>query len=189
MKLPPEKRNCLILVIVGTLVVVGLIYYLLISPEQEERAKLQGNIKDAQTRLLTIKKTIALAETNAAVEATTSELLNQAEADLVSGDLLSWSYDLIRRLKAGYHIDIPEIGQPSLSDPDLVPSLPYKQIRVHIRGIGYYHDIGKFICDLENKNPHLRVLNLTLEPISQTDTSSEKLAFQADIVALVKPNA
>jgi hypothetical protein len=86
-------------------------------------------------------------------------------------------------------VEIPEIGQPVLGDPDLVPGLPYKQIRVHIRGIGYYHDIGKFICDLENKYPHLRVINLALEPASQADNSSEKLAFQADIVALVKPNA
>jgi Tfp pilus assembly protein PilO len=188
MKLPPEKRNHLIFVIVSTLAFIGLIYYFLISPEQVERAQLQESIKDAKSRLLTIKKALSLAETNTVIEAQTIELLNQAEADLASGDLLSWTYDTIRRFKTGYHVEIPDIGQPVLGDVDVLANFPYKQIRISVMGSGYYHDIGKFICDLENKFPHFRVVNLTLDPANSTDPSSEKLSFHFEIIALVKSN-
>ena len=102
------------------------------------------------------------------------------------GDVFAWTYDTIRRFKAAYKIDLPNIGQPTQGYVDLIPSFPYKQIKFTISGTGYYHDLGKFVSDLENKFPHLRVLNIALEPVG--DQSPEKLTFRMEIAALIKAN-
>jgi hypothetical protein len=113
--------------------------------------------------------------------------LGRAEEDVASGDLYAWTVDTFRRFKAAYHVDIPTVGQPSQSDCDLIGDFPYKQIRFSLTGTAYYHDLGKFVADFENKFPHCRVLNLTADPSVGGPTSGEKLNFRMDIVALVKP--
>jgi hypothetical protein len=107
------------------------------------------------------------------------------EGDIASGDIYAWTYDLISRFKKSYKVEIPSIGQPTMSDVDLLPLFPYKQLRVTITGTAYYHDFGKFIADFENTFPHIRVVNLVLDPAG---TDSEKLAFRMDVIALVKSN-
>jgi hypothetical protein len=107
---------------------------------------------------------------------------------MASGDLYSWTYDTIRRFKQPYKVEIPEIGHPTIGEMDLLPSFPYKQIRLALNGTGYYHDVGKFISDFENNFPHSRVVNLIVEPAFGSDPSNEKLSFRMDVIALVKPN-
>ncbi|HTQ49209.1 MAG TPA: GspMb/PilO family protein, partial [Candidatus Acidoferrales bacterium] len=66
---------------------------------------------------------------------------------------------------------------------------PFKEIRVTISGTAYYHELGKFLADFENSFPHIRVVNLALEPVNATEAGNEKLSFRMDIIALVKPNS
>jgi len=187
-RLPPEKRNKLILIIIGTVALVGLIYFFLITPEKDDRQKLAGEVKNASAQLEVIKKAIKQADANASMADAMQTALDKAEEDIAYGDLYAWTYDTIRRFKTGYHVEIPSIGQPVLGDTDIIPSFPYKQIRIKVKGFGYYHDIGKFLSDLENKFPHVRVVNLAMDPATGIDAAPEKLAFQVELVALVKPN-
>ena len=99
------------------------------------------------------------------------------------GDIYAWTLDTIRHFKAGYKVELPVIGQPTVGAMDLLPSFPYQQLRFSISGTGYYHDIGKFIADFENRYPHMRVVNLDMAPVGG---DGEKLSFRADVVALVK---
>jgi hypothetical protein len=85
-------------------------------------------------------------------------------------------------------VDIPTIGQPAQTDCDLISNFPYKQIRFSLNGTAYYHDLGKFIADIENKLPHCRVLNLAADPVGSGAAGGERLNFRMDIVALIKPN-
>ena len=111
--------------------------------------------------------------------------LSRAEDDMASGDLYSWTYNTIRLFKQQYKVEIPDISQPSVSDVDMFPAFPYKQMRFTIDGTAYYHDLGKFIADFENAFPHARVVNLVVEPMSG---AGEKLSFRMDMIVLVKPN-
>jgi hypothetical protein len=106
---------------------------------------------------------------------------------MASGDFYSWTYDTVRTFKASYRLDIPEIGHPEVSDTDLLPDFPFKQAKFSINGTAYYHDLGKFIADLENKFPHIRVVNLVIQPVQSSGGNDEKLSFKMDIIALVKP--
>ncbi len=76
--------------------------------------------------------------------------LNQAEEDVATGDLFAWTYDTIRQFKAGYHVDIPTIGQPVQSDVDLIPNFPYKQINFSLDGHRLLSRHGK-ICRRSGK--------------------------------------
>jgi hypothetical protein len=72
-----------------------------------------------------------------------------------------------------------------MGDVDLIPNFPYKQVKFSLTGTAYYHDLGKFIADLENNFPHIRVVNLAIG----SNGDSELLSFRVDIVALVKSNS
>ena len=187
-RLPPAKRNQLIVVIIATVGLIGLVYFLLIGPQNTKNAELGVSIGTETARLTQYKTAIKQMDATTSVLKDLTEQLNQAEADVASGDLYQWTYDTFRRFKATYHVEIPNPGQPVLSDCDLVGNFPYKQIRFSLTGTGYYHDLGKFVADFENKFPHCRVLNLSADPPVNAPITGDKLNFRMDVIALVKPN-
>jgi Tfp pilus assembly protein PilO len=188
-RLPPQKRNKLILVIVGTLAVVGLVYFFMIGPQNEENKRLAAGTNAKASELSQIKKLIKQADATAVTAGDITTLLNHAEEDTAAGDVFAWTYDTMRQFKVNRHIDITTIGQPTQSDVDIIPNFPYKQIRFQIIGSGYYHDIGKFVSDLENKFPHMRIVNITIDTTLGSDAVNERLSFRMEVAALVKPTA
>ena len=63
---------------------------------------------------------------------------------------------------------------------------------VAMLGTAYFHDLGRFITDIENQFPLIRVQNLDVEPAqvlpgAAETTEKEKLSFRLELVALVKP--
>jgi hypothetical protein len=187
-RLPPAKRNQLIGVIVATLGLMCAVYFLLISPQNAKNRELGVKIGEETKRLQSYESAIQqMAATKNAMDDLNQQLTHEEE-DVASGDLYAWTYDKIRAFKASYHVDIPNIGQPSQGDCDLIGDFPYKQIRFSLTGTAYYHDLGKFIADFENKFAHCRVVNLTANPASESPSGGEKLNFRMDVVALVKSN-
>lgn len=188
-RLPPAKRNMLIVVAVATLASIGLIYLLLILPQNEKNTKLATDTKSAKAKWEQYKTVIKQAGATAKNLEEISSELNRTEKDVASGDVYSWTYDTIRRFKADYHLEIPSVGQPILGEVDLMPGIPYKQVKITLNGSGYFHDIGKFLADFENTFPHMRIVGLQLDPApNPAGGTSEKLAFRTDVVVLVKPN-
>jgi Tfp pilus assembly protein PilO len=175
--------------ILGVVALVSLVYFFLIGPQKEQNRRLDSQTKAKQSDLQKIRQTIKEKEATAKAMTTVSKKLDQAEIDVATGDVNAWTYDTMRQFKADYQVDIPSIGQPTQSEVDLIPKFPYKQINFSIFGSGYYRDIGKFIADFENKYPHMRVINLVIEPASDAESKPEKLSFRMQIAALVKPNA
>ena len=188
-KISKEKRNQLIAVALITLAILGLIYFFLIQPQYGSLSAIARDKRTADGKLQGIKHTITNANVTANALIQTASALTQSEEDMASGDLYSWTYDTLRRFKQPYKVEIPEIGHPAISDMDLLPSFPYKQIRFAVSGTAYYHDFGKFIADLENNFPHVRVVNLFMESAPGPEGINEKLNFKMEIIALVKSNA
>jgi hypothetical protein len=168
------------------MVLIGLTF---INPQLQTLSKIKANKRAAQAKLQQINDTIKHMDAAESELAAVSNALSHAEEDMASGDIYSWTYDTIRRFKVPYQVDIPQIGQPELSDVDLLPNFPYKQVKFTVNGTAYYHDFGKFIAAFENTFPHIRIVNLTMDPVpSGPDGSTEKLSFRMDIVALIKSN-
>ena len=187
-RLSREKRNQLITVIFVTVAILALIGFGLIRPQYDSLSKIAKDRTVADTKLQSIKHAITNSEAIANEWIETNNALAQAEEDMASGDLYSWTYDTIRHFKQSYKVEIPEVGHPAIGEVDLLPSFPYKQIQFTINGTVYYHDFGKFIADFENSFPHSRVVRLVLEPAAGPDSNTEKLSFRMEIVTLVKPN-
>lgn len=187
-RLSPAKRNQFIVVVLATIGLICLVYFLLINPQNEKNLALANSIVTETSRLQEYKTSIQQMEKTTAELAELNQQLSVAEQDIASGDLYAWTVDTFRRFKTGYKVEIPTIGQPTSGDCDLISNFPYKQIRFSLTGTAYYHDLGKFIADFENKLPHCRVVNLAIDPVNGGANGGERLNFRMDIVALVKPN-
>jgi Tfp pilus assembly protein PilO len=189
-RLPPAKRNQLIIVVVATLALLGLVYSLLINPQKTKNIRLANDTKAAKVKLEKYRTTIKLAEDTAAKMADKSALLTQAEKDIATGDVYLWLNDTIRGFKTAYQVDIPNVSQPTPpAKVDLITDFPYDQVKVTLNGVAHYHDLGKFIADFENNFPHMRVINLTAEPVPAPPGSApERLSFHLDVIALIRPN-
>lgn len=181
-----QKRNQLYLTLGGTVVLVAGMGFGLIRPQYNKLSQIRKDTADTQEHFKSIQRVIQQSDSAAAELAAEKTNQADAESDMATGDIYAWTVDTMRHFKANYKVDVPEIGQPSVSDVDIIPNFPYKELKFTIRGTGYYHDIGRFIADLENKFPHMRVLNVEMSPASN---DSEKLAFSMDIVALVKTSS
>jgi len=189
MKLPKEKRNQFIFALICTVGVLVLMWYYLISPRQTAFSQVAAARNAAETKLEAIQNTIKHADTITNELVNVMQTFSRAESDMASGDFYSWTYNTVRAFKATYRVDIPEMGHPEVSDTDLLPDFPFKQVKFTINGTACYHDLGKFIADLENKFPHMRVVNLAIQPVQTSGGNNEKLSFKMDIIALVKPDS
>jgi hypothetical protein len=187
-KLIKEKRDHLILVGMGTLVMLSLIIYGLIRPQYAAIANIRTQTGKARDELQNKKETIKTVNTVSNDLAELTGKLGVAERDLATGDPSVWIYDTIRNFKAKYKMDISVNSQLTIGAMDLLPHFPYKQLKVTVNGTAYYHDLGKFIADFENTYPHVRVVNLIIDPAGGAGDDSEKLAFRMDIIALINPN-
>ena len=181
-----QKRNQLFMALGATVLAVGGMYFGLISPQYQELASIRKNTLDTQSHLQSIETVIKREELATNEVSDAMNTLLSEEGDMATGDIYAWTVDTMRHFKANYKVDVPEVGQPSMGDVDIISHFPYKQLRFSLRGTGYYHDIGKFIADLENKFPHMRVVNIEMNPVGG---DSEKLSFSIEVIALVNSSS
>jgi len=73
------------------------------------------------------------------------------------------------------------------TEVNLLANFPYKQTTLSVAGSAHYHDLGRFLADFENRFPHIRVSNLSLD-LDAAAAEPETLSFRMDIIALVKSN-
>lgn len=190
-KLPKEKRFQLIGVVLLTLLVLGGLGFGLIRWQYGHLRSLADQQAVAEKKLTRITDAIQRADQiEAEYQVKSRRLAEREEGMAAGGDLFSWLVNAIRTFKLPYQVDLPSISQPSTPGAvNLLPNFPYQQVTAKVGGTAYYHDFGPFIADFENHFPHIRVVNLTLEPSPSIGSGEkEKLAFTLDVVTLVKPS-
>jgi hypothetical protein len=189
-KLPREKRNKLLAVVVGTLVALAGLYFGLIKYQKQNLVHLAQKKVAVQARHRQVLDAIKRAQQIEADLTTAKKALADAEADIASGDLYSWVINTLRDFKAKYKVNVPQFNPiGSTTEVNLLPNFPYKQASLSLAGTAHFHDFGRFLADLENQFPHIRVLNLSLE-LNQSPVAEEQetVSFKLDIVTLVKTN-
>jgi hypothetical protein len=185
-RLSPEKRNHLILAAVGTVAALALIFFLVIRPQKDALVRIDRDKTAAVAKLQEIEEAIKKAPASESELANAIYSLSQAETDIASGDPYAWVNDIVRRFKANYKgVDIPVIPLPVKGEVEVLTGIPYQQLKVTLNGTAYYHDLGKFVSELENTFPHVRVVNIMIEPAG-SGGDNEKLSFRFDFVALIK---
>jgi Tfp pilus assembly protein PilO len=189
-KLPKEQRNRLVLVALATLIAVAGLYFGLIRRQNESLAHLAQKKDAAAKKLQVVLDTVRRDDQIKADLDDARKALAAAESDVASGDLYAWVINWLRGFKASYKVEIPQFSQLSTpADVNLLPNFPYKQTALTVAGTAHFHDLGRFLADLENHFPHIRLLNLSLDANAPSATvEPETLSFKIDIVTLAKVN-
>jgi hypothetical protein len=198
-KLPKDKRNKIILVVAGTLLVSVGLWVTMVNPLRTNLKRAVAESAEARARLTAGQRTLASwVQVSNDVAAAQARLL-AAEETMASGDLYVWMIQTMNRFKASQQVDIPQIGKETRCEVGVLPAFPYQAAAFAVRGTGFYNDIGKFVADFENAFPYMRVQNLELEPVGaakKTDGASagnvgddETLQFRMEIVTMIKPVA
>jgi len=190
-KLPKEKRNSLILVVILTVAVLNGLGFGLIKYQFNKLSEIREKRTKAEKKLVEMREAIKGAEHVEAQVAEQKKVLDDIEDDMASGDINAWVINTLRTFKAGYKVELPQFSPVgAVTDVPLIPNFPYKQATISVAGTAYFHEFGKFISDFENLHPHIRILNLSLDSPGSTSTEEqEKLNFKMEISTLVKPNA
>ena len=189
-KLPRDKRQKLIAVVVATLVALGGLYFGLIKYQKQNLVHLAQKKVAVQARHRQVLDAIKRAQQIEADLTTAKKALADAEADIASGDLYSWVINTLRDFKAKYKVNVPQFNPIGpTTEVNLMPNFPYKQATLSVAGTAHFHDFGRFLADLENQFPHIRVLNLSVE-LNQSPVAEEQetVSFKLEIVTLVKTN-
>jgi hypothetical protein len=189
-KLPKEKQIHLVVVALVTLGVIVGLWFGVIAMQQAKISAIARQSQKVQDEMAKIQKVKVEAEQVDVALAASTNQLNKIESGKPSGDLFSWTVSSLKQFNnPSYKVDMPQIGSPSVGSVRLYPDFPYNQAAVAVSGSAYYYEFGKFLCDLENRFPYLRVQNLSLEPgYGTTAEEHEKLNFHMEIVNLVKPS-
>ncbi len=192
MKISKEKRDQLIASIMGTVMLVVAGWMFLITPSVKKlkmtAAKSEENEKTLQAhRKLLVERSQVEIELQAV-----SKRLQELEAQMVSGDPSIWIRERLNefRAQAPYGVDIRTISQATEGEMGMLPDFGYKAMIFGATGLAFYHDLGRFLGDFENRYPYVRVQNLIVNPdntLGFDGPDREKLAFQFEIVVLIKP--
>lgn len=187
-KISKTKKQQMVLVLMGAGIVIAGLWTLVIQAQNASLAGVNKKTLEMKEKVekgeMLLKKT---AEVEADLEADT-KALETIESGMASGDIYLWLINTVNRFNALNKITIVDFPRETLGEVGLLPKFPYKAAVFPIKGIGYYHDLGKFLADFENSFPYVRIQNLELTPAGKTAADdAEKLNFKFEIVALLKP--
>ncbi len=189
--LSKEKRRQLILVTLGTLGLLAALGGGLLRSQYQGLDQTRAHQAALEGKLNQIRHTTIGASQLKADLAQAEAALAAAETDTASGDLYASVIATLRGVKANYRVNITQLGHISgETDVTLLPNFPYKQVTLTVAGTARFHELGKFLAHFENQFPHVRVLNLAIDPSpNPTAEQCEAISFHMDIVTLVRPNA
>jgi len=175
-----------------TVVAVIAIYYLLISNQRSAARAVAKQINEQRLKVTSAERLVAAtAELKRNLELA-NQKLTSIEEGMASGDMYAWVIQTVGRFGAERKVEIPQFSREVMTEVGILPKFPYKAAVFNVRGVAYFHDLGKFLADFENSFPFARIQNIELEPAGNsaaTATSdSEKLSFRMEIVTLINPN-
>ena len=192
-KISKEKRNRVVLVGIGTALLVAGLWMTLQSAQRASLDRNSKQIAEEEQKLASAERLVNSRDQLAQQLVTLQDKLQAVEGGMASGDMYAWVIRTFNTFKTTYRVDIPQFSREVLGEVGIIPKFPYKAAMFNIRGTAYYHDFGRFLADLENTYPFIRVQNLEIEPAfvgggggNEKPQDAEKLAFRFEIVALIK---
>lgn len=186
-KLTKAQRERMIIVTVGTVLLMGALWYFMVQPKQMELKKTKRDISQKQDRLSKAELVLKSAAEVGATFTNKQEVLQQRESGMApERGAYEWIINTINPfIQSRKGVNIVTFSEPTISDQGLLPKFPYRWATFHIHAIGYYQDFGKFFADFENSFPYFRIQNLDISGNTGPASEEEKLGFVFDIVTPV----
>jgi len=191
--LPKEKRDRLILTLLGTAAVCAGLYYGVIKTLSESIDVIGKQADENKTKVVNAQRLVnSTSDLQKGLEAATAKL-KLIEDDMAAGDMYSWIILRVNKFREDRKVDIPQFSREIRTDVGMFPKFPYKAAVFTVRGTAFYHDLGKFIADFENTFPYTYLQNLELEPAANSSATTgghpELLTFKMEIVTLINPGS
>jgi len=190
--LTKEKRDRLLITAAVTLVAVVALYYMLISRQQSAAKAMAKQINEQKLKVSSAERLVAATADIKRNLELANQKVSSIEEGMASGDMYAWVIQTVGRFGAERKVEIPQFSREVLTDVGIFPKFPYKAAVFNVRGVAYFHDLGRFLADFENSFPFARVQNVEMEAAGSsaaTGTSdTEKLSFRMEIVTLINPN-
>ena len=192
------------LVGIGTLGIVGILYFFVISGQRAARDELKTKISGLESKVSTAdrwaKRAPAISENLEANKA----ILRTHEEAMAPLDKFKWFYTTLDQFVASYGVTLVDISrEPAIGEVGLLPKFPYQAAIFAVKASAYYRDFGKFLADFENKFPYMRVQNIKIQPeagarmpapvgtrgttAAKPASANEKVIIEMKVVTLIKP--
>jgi hypothetical protein len=188
MKISKEKQNVMVGIGMGTVMVIIAIYFVVIRAQGESLATASKAIADKEVEVNKAKAAIATAKVLLDDLMVITNRLSKDEIMMApANDKLAWFVGTLSTFTAKYQnqVNIPHKSQPQVTPVMMYSSFPYASATFPIRGDAFFHQIGRFVSDLENQYPFFRIQRLQLSPAG-ADISDvpERLGFEIEITTL-----
>jgi hypothetical protein len=200
-KLTKEKQQKLLLVMMGTVGVLGALYLIVVSAQMDALGECAAKIESVKQKLGKAESWARMAPgIQEKLEAIRHELDSKHEG-MAPVDKFKWFYDTLEKPLARCQIKLTDITkEPELGEIGVLPKFPYRAATFGVKLSAQFHELGGFLEEFENQFPYMRVQNLELEPESDRRSSSpkgavterlspdaESLSVTLRVVTLVKP--
>ena len=185
-----SKRQQLISLVLGSAFVLAILWFGLIRSLQDSLRETDGLIADAKAEVKKARRLAGLADSFKSDLANANERLQDLEVRMAAGDVYRWALRMFQNFAAVDKVEIVSLDPPREQTWGILPNVPYRAANYSMSGTAYYHDFGKFLADLENSFPHLRLLRMELEPSHFGGAGSEeaeKLVFKMELMILINP--
>jgi len=196
-KLSKEKRDKLILTIIVVVGALGVLYTYVYGAQKDRLNTLELQIAGVRAKLDSAERMARSEEIVARNLAESKKLFEEHTADMApSGQYYLWFLTLLTefRKEQGLGTDfLVDLSQPEFIDIGLLPNFQFQAASFGVRLNGRFHEVGKFIADLENAYPYFRVQDVRMTPGSGligggADGGKEKLMVELRVIVPVKPS-
>jgi Tfp pilus assembly protein PilO len=187
-KLSKEKRDKLLMVGVGTLMIVALWWNFVIGSQSEKLA-------DYNRKITALRDKVDKAERLSRLETVIGQNLQASrrildakqESMAPSAGQRYWLLKLLDQFKKDYSVELLAISQPVEEELGVLPKFPFRAAIFGVKVSAQYHEFGRFVADFENAFPYLAIRNIKLEP--EGDSSGNKPSSTSGTPAATSPVA
>ena len=187
-KMAKSKRQQLVSLVLGSAFVFAALWFGLVNTLQHSLGETDDLIARVKVETEKARRLAGLVDRFKADLTNATERLQDLEIRMATGDVYRWAIRTIQNFAAAARVEIVSLDPPHEQTWGILPSVPYPAATFSMSGTAYYHEFGKFLADLENSFPHLRVLRLELEPTHFGGASAEekeKLTFKMELMILI----
>lgn len=170
-KLSKEKRDKLILIVLFSIVISVILYYLVIMVQQESIADFASKSATRQAKLdqaEQVKKRADKIHQNLE-EQRKILIAKQMEMPRPEADHL-WFINIMEERRRQYDLNVDEVRTPEPTQAGILPDFPFKAVALQVTMSGRFTDFGRFLADFENSYPYMRVELMSVQPDAPTRT-------------------
>lgn len=177
-RLSQEKRNQILLIVAGALVVCGGLWYFVIGMQGETLSKHRDGKRDLEDKIFRAQSRIRRARAVSEELAELQEKVSEAESQMIPVEQLNgrkWLSDKLKNFgKDKYAVRFINLSNDPMTGDQflLLPKFAYSAAAYEVEMRAFYHDFGKFLADFENSFPFMRIQNLTMWPLATPNAAS-----------------